>query len=86
MKHVTVKLTQDLARVFKSRAGLFLSVLTTTDHEQLDFVLLEQVVPTGSQSGIGTPQASLRPRILSVDRHIPEFFKIFCCNNLPFMA
>lgn len=73
MKHVTVKLTQDLARVFKSRAGLFLLVLTTTDYEQLDFVLLEQVVPTGSQgSGIGTPQASLRPRILSVDRRNPD--------------
>jgi hypothetical protein len=41
MKHVTVKLTQDLARVFKSRAGLFLLVLTTTDYEQLAFVLLE---------------------------------------------
>lgn len=72
MKHVTVKLTQDLARVFKSRAGLFLLVLTTTDYEQLDFVLLEQVVPMGSQSGIGTPQASLRPRILSVERRNPD--------------
>ncbi len=72
MKHVTVKLTQDLARVFKSRAGLFLLVLTTTDYEQLDFVLLEQVLPTGNQSGIGTSQASLRPRILSVDRRNPD--------------
>ncbi len=67
MRHVTVKLTQDLARVFRSRAGLFLLVLTTTDYEQLDFVLLEHMAPTSSQNGISTPQSILRPRILSVD-------------------
>lgn len=72
LKHVTVKLTQDLARVFKNRAGLFLLVLTTPDYERLDFVLLEPLAPLGAQTGIGAPQATLRPRILSVERRNPD--------------
>jgi hypothetical protein len=71
-KHVTVKLTQDLAKAFKNRAGKFLLVLTTTDYEWLDLILLEQVAPTSNQTGIGAPQASLRPRILSVQRRNPD--------------
>lgn len=73
MKHVTVALTQALARAFKNRAGLFLLVLTTQDYERLDFVLMEPVAPEAQGgSGIGAPQATLRPRILSVERRNPD--------------
>ncbi len=73
MKHVTVAMIQILARVFKNRAGLFLFVLTTLDYERLDFVLMEQAVPeTQSTREINSPQVTLRPRILSVDRRNPD--------------
>src|SRR5512139_3819386 len=39
MKHVTVALTQALARSLRNRAGNFLLVLTA-DYERIDFVLM----------------------------------------------
>jgi len=74
MKHVTVVLTQALARVFKNRAGLYLLILTTPDYERMDFVLLDPLPPESgkSVSGIGSAQAVLRPRILTVERRNPD--------------
>ena len=70
---MTVALTQSLARVFKGRVGLFLLVLTTSDYQRLDFVLLEQLAPTETdQGGFREPQTILHPRILSVDRRNPD--------------
>ena len=47
MKHVTVALTQALARSLRNRAGNFLLVLTA-DYERIDFVLMDLVRPEGS--------------------------------------
>jgi hypothetical protein len=73
LKHVTVALTQAIARVLKSRAGLFLFALTTRDYEDIDFVLFESLVPEHSKgSKLSSPQVVIRPRILSVDRRNPD--------------
>jgi hypothetical protein len=52
MKHVTVALTQALARALRNRVGNFLLVLTA-DYERIDFVLMDLVRPEGSVGGIG---------------------------------
>lgn len=73
LKHVTVALTQAIARVLKSRAGLFLFALTTRDYEDIDFVLFESLVPEHSKGNkLSSPQVVIRPRILSVDRRNPD--------------
>jgi TaqI-like C-terminal specificity domain len=71
MKHVTVALTQALARALRTRAGSFLLVLTA-DYERIDFVLLELTPPKAAASGLSGPQASLRPRVLTVERRNPS--------------
>jgi len=71
MKHVTVALTQALARALRTRAGSFLLVLTA-DYERIDFVLLELTAPRAAASGLSGPQASLRPRALTVERRNPS--------------
>ncbi|MDI6694274.1 MAG: TaqI-like C-terminal specificity domain-containing protein [Anaerolineales bacterium] len=70
LKHLTIAITQALARALKNRAGNFLLVLTV-DYERLDFVLLEPVLPERARSGIGAPQVYLRPRMLTVNRRNP---------------
>ncbi len=73
LKRVTVALTQSLSRSLKGRVGLFLLVLTTGDYQRLDFVLLDQIVPSGNTAGELREQTPiLRPRILSVDRRNPD--------------
>ena len=73
LKHVTVALTQMIARVLKNRAGSFLFALTTRDYEDIDFVLFESLVPEHSKGNkFSSPQVVIRPRILSVDRHNPD--------------
>ena len=71
LKHLTVAITQALARALKNRAGSFLLVLTV-DYERLDFVLLEAVLPERERSGITAPQVYLRPRVLTVNRRNPS--------------
>ncbi len=70
LKHLTIAITQALARALKNRAGNFLLVLTV-DYERLDFVLLEPVLPERARSGITSPQVYLRPRVLTVNRRNP---------------
>jgi len=75
LKHVAVVHIQTLARFFKSRAGLFLLVLTTPDYERLDFVLFEPTAPDVQgrpAGGFAAAQIVLRPRILSVKRSNPD--------------
>jgi hypothetical protein len=71
LKSVTVGTTRALARTFRDRAGNYLLVLTD-DYDQLDFVLLERVLPEGSGRGIGRKGITLRPRVLTVDRRNPD--------------
>src|SRR5271157_382781 len=65
LKHLTVALTNLLARAFKNRAGLFLLVLTA-DYVRLDFVMLETEAPgAGKKSAVRGPQVIVRPRTLT---------------------
>jgi hypothetical protein len=75
MKHVTVALTQALARSLRNRAGNFLLVLTA-DYERIDFVLMDLVRPEGSAGGIGLKAAFLRPRTLTLERRNPSLVDV----------
>ncbi len=75
MKHVTVALTQALARALRNRAGNFLLVLTA-DYERIDFVLMDLVRPEGSSGGIGLKAAFLRPRTLTIERRNPSLVDV----------
>jgi len=68
---VTIATTQTLVRVFRNRVGNYLLVLTS-DYDRIDFVLIERLLPSEKDEGIGTKQASIRPRILTVDRLKPR--------------
>jgi hypothetical protein len=70
LSSVTVANTQALVRVFRNRVGNYLLVLTS-DYDRIDFVLIERLLPSEKDEGIGTKQASIRPRILTVDRLKP---------------
>ncbi len=71
LKSVTVAEIRALARAFRTFGGRFLLVLTA-DYEQLNFVLLDPEVPAATNgSGLGTPQVSLNPRRLSLERRKP---------------
>jgi hypothetical protein len=70
LSSVTVANTQALVRVFRNRVGNYLMVLTS-DFNRIDFVLIERILPDDKTEGIGTRQASIRPRILTVDRLKP---------------
>jgi hypothetical protein len=70
LSSVTVANTQALARIFRNRVGNYLLVLTS-DYDRIDFVLIERLLPSEKDEGIGTKQASIRPRILTVDRLKP---------------
>jgi hypothetical protein len=71
LKSVTVAEIRALARPFRTFGGRFLLVLTA-DYEQLNFVLLDPEVPAATNGGgLGTPQVSLNPRRLSLDRRKP---------------
>lgn len=64
-----------LVRAFRNRAGQYLVVLTS-DYEDLDFVLLERVLPGTADQGIGTRQVIVRPRILMVNRRNPGLVEL----------
>ena len=70
LSSVTIANTQALVRVFRNRVGNYLLVLTS-DFSRIDFVLIERILPDDKTEGIGTKQASIRPRILTVDRLKP---------------
>jgi len=70
LKSVTQANLQGIARAFRNRVGQFLLVLTS-DYEDLDFVLLERVLPGAAEQGIGTRQVGIRPRSLTVNRRNP---------------
>lgn len=70
LRSVTQANLQGIARAFRNRVGQFLLVLTS-DYEDLDFVLLERVLPGRTEQGIGTRQVSIRPRTLTVNRRDP---------------
>ena len=70
LSSVTIVNTQALVRVFRNRVGNYLLFLTS-DYNWIDFVLIERVLPDDKTEGIGTKQASRRPRILTVDRLKP---------------
>lgn len=46
-------------------------MVLTSDYNRIDFVLIERVLTDDKTEGIGTKQASIRPRILTVDRLKP---------------
>jgi hypothetical protein len=72
LRSVTIAEIRSLARAFRTFSGRFLFVLTA-DFEQLDFVLLDPEMPaTTGTTGLSTPQVSLNPRRLSVDRKKPD--------------
>ncbi len=68
---VTIAATQGLARALRNRAGNYLLVLTD-DYERLDFVLLQRSLPGTPASPMAARQVSVRPRILTVNRHNPS--------------
>ncbi len=70
LSSVTVANTQALARVFRNRVGNYLLILTS-DYNRIDFVLIERLLPREEEEGIGSKQASIRPRILTIDRLKP---------------
>lgn len=70
LSSVTVANTQALARVFRNRVGNYLLILTS-DYNRIDFVLIERLLPREEEEWIGSKQASIRPRILTVDRRNP---------------
>ncbi|RJQ50185.1 MAG: hypothetical protein C4526_12400 [Nitrospiraceae bacterium] len=70
LSSVTVANTQSLARVFRNRVGNYLLILTN-DYNRIDFVLIERLLPREEEEGIGSKQASIRPRILTIDRLKP---------------
>ena len=70
LRSVTQANLQGIGRAFRNRVGQFLLVLTS-DYEDLDFVLLERVLPGTAEQGIGTRQVSIRPRTLTVNRRDP---------------
>lgn len=70
-RHVTVALTQAIARALRNRAGNFFLVLTS-DYERLDFVMMELTAPESKQTGFNARQAYLRPRVLTVNRRDPD--------------
>lgn len=70
LSSVTIANTQAFVRVFRNRVGNYLMVLTS-DFNRIDFVLIERVLPDDKTEGIGIKQASIRPRILIVDRLKP---------------
>ncbi|MGO9612465.1 MAG: Eco57I restriction-modification methylase domain-containing protein [Dissulfurispiraceae bacterium] len=67
---VTVANTQALAKIFRNRIGNYLLVLTS-DYNRIDFALVERLLPGEKDEGIGTKQASIRPRVLTIDRLKP---------------
>jgi len=66
---------QGLARALRNRAGQYLLVLTS-DYEDLDFVLLERILPSMAEQGIGTRQVTVRPRVLTIDRRNPGMVEL----------
>ncbi|MCJ7482701.1 MAG: hypothetical protein MUO31_07020 [Thermodesulfovibrionales bacterium] len=46
-------------------------MILTSDYNRIDFVLIERALPDDKIEGIGIKQASIRPRILTVDRLKP---------------
>ena len=70
LQSVTQANLQGIARAFRNRVGQFLLVLTS-EYEDLDFVLLERVLPATAEQGLGTRQVSILPRALSVNRRNP---------------
>ncbi len=72
LSSVTVTHTRALARTFRNKAGNFLLILTS-DYEQIDFVLIERILPSTPKtaSEMGTRQVGIRPRVLTVDRRNP---------------
>lgn len=62
---------QALARAFRNRSGDYLLVLTS-DYDTLDFVLLQRVLPEGNGTPFARKQVTVRPRVLTVNRHNPS--------------
>jgi hypothetical protein len=75
LSSVTQAAVQGLARAFRNRAGNYLLVLTS-DFEQLDFVLLERVLPVNPEQGIATRQVGVRPRSITVNRRNPDLVQL----------
>lgn len=71
LSSVTVANTQALTRIFRNRVGNYLLVLTS-DYRRIDFVLFERLLPREQEEGIGSKQASVRPRTLTIDRLKPS--------------
>ena len=46
-------------------------MILTSNYNRIDFVLIERVLHDDKTEGIGIKQASIRPRILTVDRLKP---------------
>ena len=70
MKSMRVADRQGLARAFKNVAGQFLLVITS-DYDSLDFVLMERQLPGTNGGPMSRKQVTVRPRVLTVDRHNP---------------
>ncbi|MGD0337501.1 MAG: TaqI-like C-terminal specificity domain-containing protein [Bacteroidota bacterium] len=72
LESVTVVLTNALARAFRNKQGNYLLVLTS-DYERIDFVFVERLSKSGKDTKIiSEQQATVRPRILTIDRRKPN--------------
>lgn len=72
LRSVTVAATQTIARALRNLPVDILMVLTTSDYERIDFVLLEKLAPKGMKKGPTQKQVSVVPRVLSVTRRSPD--------------
>lgn len=72
LSSVTIAHTKSLCRSFRNRVGNFILVLTTSDYERLDFVLIEKLLPITKAKSITQVQIGVRPRPLTIDRKKPE--------------
>lgn len=72
LRSVTVAATQTIARALRNLPVNILMVLTTSDYERIDFVLLEKVAPKEGKKWPMAKQVGVVPRVLSVKRHSPD--------------
>lgn len=72
LKTVTVAITQAIAKALRNVPSNILMVLTSSDYERVDFVLLEKLLPKEAKRGPGGKQIGVMPRVLSVKRRNPQ--------------
>jgi type I restriction-modification system DNA methylase subunit len=72
LRSVTVAATQTIARALRNLPVNILMILTASDYERIDFVLLEKLAPKEGKKGPTAKQVGVVPRVLSVKRRSPD--------------